>query len=212
MTEAEAQTWLRTSLDVSRETLDRLSGFVDLLKRESSDQNLISRATLDHIWLRHIVDSAQLLRFAPADAANWLDLGTGAGFPGLVVSALHPARVTCVESRRLRVEYLHRAAVTLGVEHKTELVCDKVERLADRAYDVISARAFAPLDRLLALAERFGSSKTRWILPKGRNARTELDAALAAWQGEIELAPSLTDPDAHIIVARDVRRRGKGRR
>lgn len=212
MTEAEAQAWLREELDVPRGTLDRLAAFAELLRAEAERQNLISRATFDSIWSRHILDSAQLLRFAPADAASWLDLGTGAGFPGLIVSALHPARVTCVESRRRRVDWLHRAAATLAVTGKTELLCDKLEHLPNNYFQVISARAFAPLDRLLALAERFASPATRWVLPKGRTAHVELEAVRKSWQGEFRLEPSLTDPDAHIIVAEGVHRRGKGRR
>lgn len=211
MTEAEAQTYLAGTLNVPRETLARFSAFAGLIRAESEQQNLISRATFDNIWTRHILDSAQLLRFVPPEARSWLDLGTGAGFPGLIVSALHPVRVTCVESRRLRVDYLRRAAAILDIAHKTEIVCDKVERVPEARFDVISARAFAPLDRLLALAERFASPKTRWVLPKGRNAQSELDAACASWQGEFRLEPSITDPDAQIIVADRVRRRGKGK-
>lgn len=211
MTEDEAQVRLTDELDVPRETMTRFELFVEALRAEATRQNLISRATLGQIWSRHILDSAQLLRLAPPGAGAWLDLGTGAGFPGLIVSALHPARVTCVESRRLRVEFLHRAVAILDVANKTELVGGKLELLPSHPAQVISARAFAPLERLLALTERFGSPETLWLLPKGRNARTELDAAHASWQGEFELAPSLTEPDAYIIVARGVRRRGKGR-
>lgn len=211
MTELEAQTWLVEELGVPRETMAELAEFVDAVRAEAEQHNLVSRSTLDQIWSRHIVDSAQLLCFAAPSAETWLDLGTGAGFPGLVVSALHSARVTCVESRRLRVDFLRRAAAVLDIGDKTEVFGGKLEQLPRQAFQIISARAFAPLERLLALTERFGSPDTLWILPKGRNARTELEAAHASWQGEFELVPSLTDPDAHIIVARGVRRRGKGR-
>lgn len=212
MTEEESVAWLRSELDVSRETLDRLKTFAELVRTEGETQNLISRSTFNQIWSRHIVDSAQLIRFVPASAGIWLDLGTGAGFPGLVVALLHPANVICVESRPLRVAFLQRATMTLGLSDKAAIIGNRIERVPDLQANVISARAFAPLERLLALAERFGSSATHWVLPKGRNARTELEAAYASWQGEFELAPSLTDPDAQIIVAKDVRRRGKGRR
>jgi 16S rRNA (guanine527-N7)-methyltransferase len=210
VTEEEARSWLREQLDVPRGTLDRLSAFVDLLRAEADQQNLISRGTFDAIWSRHVVDSAQLLRFAPERATSWLDLGTGAGFPGLVISALHPARVTCVENRKLRVEWLGRAIAGLRIEAKTQLILAKVEQLPTATYDVITARAFAPLDRLFTAAERFAASGTRWVLPKGRNAHVELDVARASWHGEFRLEPSLTDPDAQIIVAEGVRRRGKG--
>ncbi|MEA3000608.1 MAG: rRNA (guanine527-N7)-methyltransferase [Sphingomonadales bacterium] len=209
MTEAEA----RVALDVPRETLHRLEGFAQLLAKENERQNLVSKDSLQHLWVRHVYDSAQLVRFAPADAATWLDLGSGAGFPGLVVSLLHPARVTLLEARRLRADFLRRAAEALGVSDKVEILCARVETLAPRAFEVVSARAFAPIDRLLALAAPFSTVGTVWILPKGRNAKSELDAARSSWQGDFRLEPSLTDDEAGIVVARGVRRlKPKGKR
>lgn len=208
MTEDDA----RTALDVPRETLERLAAFAEVLRAENERQNLVSRASVDQLWARHIYDSAQLLRFVPAAAATWLDLGTGAGFPGLVAAALHPARFTLLEARRLRVEFLTRAAEILGVADHVEVLLAKVEAAPERKYDVISARAFAPLDKLLALGERFSTDDTLWLLPKGRNAKSELDAARASWQGDFRLEPSLTDSDAQIIVARGVRRKPRGKR
>lgn len=208
MTEDEA----RSALDVPRETVDRLDAFATLLRSESACQNLVSRSSLEQLWTRHIYDSAQLLRFAPPDARRWLDLGTGAGFPGLVVAALHGAEVTLVESRKLRADFLLRAAEVLGVAAKVRILCAKLESLPASDYDVISARAFAPLDRLLALGERFSTRETVWILPKGRNAQTELEAARASWQGAFGVEQSLTDADARIIVGRGIQRRAKGKR
>jgi 16S rRNA (guanine527-N7)-methyltransferase len=209
MEEAEA----RRALDVPRETFQRLERFVELLEEENHRQNLVSKGSLEHIWARHVYDSAQLLRFAPADAATWLDLGSGAGFPGLVVALLHPARVTLVEARKLRADFLRRAAKALGVADKVEIACVKIGGLAPRSFDVISARAFAPLDRLLPLAAPFSGDGTVWILPKGRNAKSELEAARSSWQGDFRLEPSLTDDEAGIVVARGVRRlHSKGKR
>jgi 16S rRNA (guanine527-N7)-methyltransferase len=207
MDEAEA----KASLDVPRETYQRLEAFIALLAEENERQNLVSRASLEHVWSRHILDSAQLLRFAPEGAETWLDLGTGAGFPGLIVALLHRSRVTMVESRRLRAEFLARAAATLGVADKVEIVCGRIETLPPSAFDVISARAFAPLDRLLALAAPFSTPRTRWLLPKGRTAKSELAAAQASWQGDFRLEPSVTDPDARIIIAERVHRKAKGK-
>jgi 16S rRNA (guanine527-N7)-methyltransferase len=209
--EQEARQWLERELNVSRETFQRLDAFVDLLRSENEVQNLVSRATLDQVWTRHIVDSAQLLRLAPEEAKTWLDLGTGAGFPGLVIALFHPAQVMMVEARKLRVDFLVRAAAVLELPASTRIVCAKVERLEAPAFDVISARAFAPLDRLLSLAQRFNSPETRWVLPKGKNAKSELEEARASWQGEFRLEQSLTDPDARIIVAQDVRGRYRGK-
>ncbi|MGQ0590307.1 MAG: 16S rRNA (guanine(527)-N(7))-methyltransferase RsmG [Sphingosinicella sp.] len=206
MDEADARAWLQSSFDVPRETMDRLEAFAALLRHENARQNLVSRASLDSLWSRHIADSAQLLRFVPSVQASWLDLGSGAGFPGLIVAALRSGPVTLVEERRLRVDFLHRAAGVLGVA--VEIVGARIERLAPGPFDVISARAFAPLGRLLALATGFSTRKTIWLLPKGRNAESELEALDPSWQGDFRLEPSLTDPDARIIVASQVGRRG----
>jgi 16S rRNA (guanine527-N7)-methyltransferase len=210
MDESEA----RTHLDVPRETLERLDIFVAALRQENERQNLVSWASLDAVWSRHILDSAQLLRLAPPEARTWLDLGTGAGFPGLVIAAITPLRVALVEARKLRVDFLHRAAGQMGISERVEILCAKAEAISARPFDVISARAFAPLDRLLAIGSRFSTDKTLWILPKGRNAKTELEAAESSWQGDFRLEPSLTDADAQIVVASRVRpsRKGKGAR
>ncbi|HEX8380345.1 MAG TPA: 16S rRNA (guanine(527)-N(7))-methyltransferase RsmG [Allosphingosinicella sp.] len=206
MTEAEA----KERLDVPRETIERLEAFVELLKAENARQNLVSKASLDAVWERHILDSVQLARFAP-DARSWLDLGTGAGFPGLVIPLFHAAEMVLVESRRLRTDFLRAAAETLGISGRVEIVCARLETLPARPFDAISARAFAPLPKLLALAERFSTPETIWILPKGRNAKSELEAARSSWQGDFRLEPSLTDAEARIVVASRVRQKPRGR-
>ena len=207
MDEAE----VKAQLDVSRETIERLDAFASLLRSENERQNLVSKASLENLWERHILDSAQLVRFALPEARNWLDLGTGAGFPGLMVPLFHPASVVLVESRKLRADFLRAAASTLGIAAKVEILCSRLETVPDRAFEVISARAFAPLPRLLALAERFSTPGTVWILPKGRNAKSELEAARSSWQGDFRLEPSLTDAEAQIVVATRVRRKPRGR-
>jgi 16S rRNA (guanine527-N7)-methyltransferase len=203
MDEASARAWVEREYDVPRETMARFDAFADLLRTENERQNLVSRGTLDRLWLRHIADSAQLLRFAPA-GASWVDLGTGAGFPGLIVAALHDGPVTLVEERRLRVEFLRRAAdvLNLGVV----ILQAKAERVATPPFDVISARAFAPLEKLLSLGTGFSTQKSLWLLPKGRNASAELAALDPSWQGEYRLEPSVTDAEAQIIVASGVHR------
>ena len=196
----------KAGLNVPRETLERLDEFIAILKSENRRQNLVSASSLEHVWGRHIADSAQLITFAP-EAKTWLDLGTGAGFPGLIVALLTSADVTLVESRKLRVDFLQRASDLLGISSRTTIICKRIEAVPSSHFDVISARAFAPLPRLLALAERFAALDTRWILPKGRNAKSELEAAESLWQGNFRLEPSLTDPEARIIVAERVRRK-----
>lgn len=198
-------------VDVPRETMAPLEQFVAFLREENERQNLVSAASLNDVWQRHIADSLQLARLAPSGATTWLDLGTGAGFPGLLIPLVHSARVTLVESRKLRVDFLERAARVLGVEAQVEILCAKAEALDPRAFDVISARAFAPLDKILAIGSRFSSPGTVWILPKGRGAKSELDAACASWQGDFRIEPSATDPEAGIVVATGVRRLPRGR-
>jgi len=209
MEEAEARDWLQDAFGVPRETIERLQCFVEAVGAENDRQNLVSRATLKQIWVRHIVDSAQLLLLNPDPDAFWIDLGSGAGFPGIIVAMLHRGPVFLVEERRKRAEFLLRMTALLGIEARTQIVQRDVERMEPRPFDVISARAFAPLPRLLELGARFATPETRWILPKGRNAQSELEAVQASWQGDFRLEPSLTGADARIIVATGVRRKSE---
>jgi 16S rRNA (guanine527-N7)-methyltransferase len=211
MEEADARDWVERSFDVPRETMARLDAFAALLREENERQNLVSRASLDQLWVRHIADSAQLLRFAPAPDASWVDLGTGAGFPGLIVAALHKGPVTLIEERRLRAQFLARAAESLEIA--VEIVAGKAERVPRRPFGVISARACAPLGRLLELGTGFSTANSVWLLPKGRNAESELAALDPSWQGSFRLEPSITETEACIIVAERVhRRRGRKQR
>jgi 16S rRNA (guanine527-N7)-methyltransferase len=209
MDEGEARAWVERRFDVPRETMECLDAFAALLRQESEQQNLVSKASLNQLWLRHFADSAQLVSFAASAEAAWVDLGSGAGFPGLVVACLHQGPVTLVEERRLRAEFLHRAAETLGVQ--VEIIASKVERIMLRSFDVISARAFAPLAKLLDLGTGLSTTKTLWVLPKGRNAETELAALDASWQGDFRIEASVTDPDAGIVIAQGVQRRAAKR-
>lgn len=207
MTEDEARAWLDSEIGVSRETIARIETFIGFLFEEGERQNLIATSTRDHVWARHIVDSAQLLPLAreAADGA-WVDLGSGAGFPGLIVAALSPRPVVLVESRRKRIEFLEQAARLLGVTAHVIVLGGRVETVPAQPAAVISARAFAPLDRLFMLGARFSRSGTLWLLPKGRNAQSELEAARNTWQGVFHVEQSVTDADSSIIVAQGVKR------
>jgi 16S rRNA (guanine527-N7)-methyltransferase len=194
--------------DVPRETEQKLRAFGDLLLAENARQNLISKASVAQYWERHVMDSAQLLRFAPRDA-DWLDIGSGPGLPGLVLAILGVRAITLVEPRRLRTEFLERSVAELRLGN-VRVVTGKVEQVGDR-YDVVTARAVAPLARLLDMAERLTGPESHWVLPKGRSAAKELEEARRTWQGEFRLEPSLTDPESRIVVATRVRRRtGRG--
>jgi 16S rRNA (guanine527-N7)-methyltransferase len=203
MTEDEARSWL-AARNVPRETFEAIERFIAFLRVQSTEQNLVAASTLDAVWGRHIVDSAQLLHLAP-DWTSWLDVGSGAGFPGLIVALLGDGRrVTLVESRTKRIAFLQGAAWTAGIADRVEIVGSAVEKMKPRRFDVISARAFAPLDKLLTLATPFADKSTQWVLPKGRRAAEELAAAHGSWQGTFELVPSVTDSEAAIIVASGV--------
>ena len=205
MDEDGAKVWL-TDLGVSRETHDRLDQFVAMLREENARQNLVSAASLDQVYVRHIVDSVQLWRLAP-DAKSLLDLGSGAGLPGLILAILSDAPVTLVESRRLRAAWLQRAAETLRLGN-VKVEASRLELVKSFPAAVITARAFAPLPMLFALAHRFSTEETLWILPKGRSAAEELASVAATWHGQFHMEPSVTDPDSAIILARHVKPKG----
>jgi 16S rRNA (guanine527-N7)-methyltransferase len=192
--------------DVSRETFNRLSQLVDIVTEETTRQNLIAASTLAEIWQRHVVDSIQLLQYS--SNGPWLDLGTGAGFPGLVIAIFDVPQVTLVEERRLRHEFLSRAAGALGLANVT-VMGDRLERIPAFPAVTISARAFAPLDKIFSLSSRFADRKTRWILPKGKKAAEELESVRATWHGSFRLEASMTDPASSIIIAQDVHRKGR---
>ncbi len=187
---------------VSRETFGRLERYVDLLRAEAGRQNLVSAATLNDVWNRHILDSAQLVRYEPRPGASWIDIGAGAGLPGIVLACLVAGPVTLVEPRRLRAEFLHKAVESLGL--RASVICAKAERV-EGAFDVITARAVAPLGQLLKISAHLSTRNTVWALPKGRSAEGELAEARRSWQGDFHLEPSVTDGDSFIVVATGVR-------
>lgn len=210
-TEAEAQAWLRDLPGCDDAAMERLELLAALLVQENERQNLVSTPSLGQVWLRHIADSAQLLRFVPrGTSGTWIDLGTGAGFPGLVVAALQPERhVLMIESRARRIEWLDRARLAMGLKH-ARIIGKRLEQVNTHPASVISARAFAPLDKLLTLSARFSTSDTVWVLPKGRSAQQEL-ADLRNWRHMFHVEQSLTDPQAGIIVGTLAGRKGKTR-
>ena len=219
--EDEARAWLAAEIGADSPAMERLERLVALLAQENARQNLVSAASMGEVWLRHIVDSAQLLRYVPRETSYpvWLDLGTGAGFPGLVVAALRPELdVRLVESRGRRIEWLEYARAEMGLA-RARVIGQRLELVPTEEVGVISARAFAPLDKLLTLSARFSTGRTIWLLPKGRSAAQELEAlstggcaggfgAQSGFKHQLRVEASLTDPEAGILVGQVIFRRG----
>lgn len=195
MTEDEAKAWLLERY--GRQAYDRVAAFLGIVVQENARQNLISPATIANIWSRHAMDSAQLVDLAPADWRTWLDIGSGGGFPGLVVALLAPdRRVILVEPRRKRATFLQDVVDRFALTH-VEVIGAKVETLAEAA-DVISARAVASVRNLLPAAAACATERSTWLLPRGRSGREELAEAGSMFHVE----QSLTDPRSVIGVLR----------
>ncbi|HEX7871474.1 MAG TPA: 16S rRNA (guanine(527)-N(7))-methyltransferase RsmG [Sphingobium sp.] len=214
MTEEDARAWL-AGQGYGVDAIGRLDRLVDLVVEENTRQNLISASTVPHMWSRHIVDSAQLLALALADRADegglWADLGSGGGFPGLVIACLREAPLLLVETRGLRARFLENCLTALGLGH-ANVKQAKVERVTlERPASYISARAFAPLDRTFDVANHLCDENTLWLLPKGRSAQIELVSARQEWQAAFHVEQSVTDAESAIIVAKGLKRRRHGR-
>lgn len=198
LTEPEARSFVEARC--SEVSLKLIDSFVGMLKQANQSQNLVSPQSLDSIWLRHIADSAQLLDHVPRETGNWMDIGTGAGLPGLVLAIINPNRhYVLVEPRKLRVQWLSFAVSELQLSNCTVLGSD-IAKVESFESDVISARAVASLQQLIALSARFSTTTTRWVLPKGRSAAQEV-AALPMYQRKMfHVEQSRTSRDAGIVV------------
>jgi len=193
---------LAASLGVSRETLGRLTVYVDFLQRWQRAINLVGPATLADPWRRHILDSAQLLAHLPPDTVSLVDLGSGAGFPGMVLAVLGVPGVVLIESDRRKAQFVREVARATGTE--VAVRAERIERLAGWPADVVTARALAPLPRLLPLAERFLAADSVALFLKGRNAERELTQALKSWHMVPEMFPSLSAPTGTVLKLRGV--------
>lgn len=194
--------------DVSRGTLDRLETYAKLLTQWQAKINLVAPATLTDVWHRHFADSAQLVALAPPEARSWVDLGSGAGFPGLVVATLLAekgrCRVTLCESDTRKAAFLSDVKRKLGLA--VDIMPTRIEIDSTHAsvgqVDVVSARALAPLQRLVPLAAPFFHEQTVGLFLKGREAEKEIADVAVAWAFEFELKPSMTDREGRIAVIR----------
>jgi 16S rRNA (guanine527-N7)-methyltransferase len=206
MTEDEAKTALAAR--VSRETLDRLETYAQVLVKWQKAINLVSPATLLQLWLRHMLDSAQVFDHAPETATRWIDFGSGGGFPGLVCAAIaaekRPGlRVTLVESDARKGAFLREAARQMGVS--VDVLTRRVEDVPPSASDIVSARALAPLATLCAYALPHLSPGGICLFQKGARHAEELETARQDWQMEVTTIPSVTDPDAVLLKVENLR-------
>lgn len=201
----------RAGVPVSRETAERLALYVDLLKRWNPVKNLVSHHTLGEVWDRHIVDSLQLLRLAP-DAKTWVDMGSGGGLPALVIAACLAdtpgAQIHCIESKLGKAAFLQEASRQMRLPVK--VWARRIEDVVGpelRQADVVTARALAPLAKLLELANPLLKTGALGIFPKGQDVASELTEAARYWTFDPRSVPSVTDSKGRIIVVQGVDRR-----
>ena len=203
---------LTANVTVSRETLADLEAFAALVGKWTPKINLIARSTVDTIWERHVADSVQLYRFAPESFFKWVDIGSGGGFPGIVMAILgkarHPkAHFVLIESDQRKATFLRSAARTLSLP--VDVLAQRAEKTAPLDADVVSARALAPLSGLLPLAQRHLSPEGVALFHKGRQAQQEVAEARKNWSFALEDHPSFTDPDARILAIQRIRALGQ---
>ncbi|RDC73783.1 16S rRNA (guanine(527)-N(7))-methyltransferase RsmG [Rhodovulum sp. 12E13] len=192
---------LRT-LGVSRETRRDLARFAELLRHWTRRVNLVAPSTVDHLWERHILDSAQLCVLSPRTDGLWLDIGSGAGLPGLVCALvaqdIRPeTQFALVESDRRKCAFLSTCVREFGLTAKIHTA--RIEELPSQSATVVSARALAPLTRLIALAQPHALPGATFLFPKGARYMSEIAEAQASWRFTATAHPSITDPAARIL-------------
>ncbi len=207
--ERDAKARLAAMPDVSRETMARLETYHDLTLKWTPKINLVSKAAQEALWERHFLDSAQLWPLCPTDAKTWIDLGSGGGFPGLVIAIIAAGvapelRVTLVESDARKCAFLRTVARETGVD--VTVLTQRAETLEPNRADVVSARALAPVADLLGYAGRILRPSGVCLFLKGRQHDKELEAAAEMWSFEVTKTPSLTDPDGAILKIKDISR------
>lgn len=189
---------------VSRETLVHLQAYDDLLRDWNSRNNLVSARSLEDAWRRHFWDSAQLAAYVPQDAKTLVDLGSGAGFPGLVLAELLRGRVavTLFEATTKKAAFLKAAAGKMSLD--VTIRNARMEEAAPQAFDVITARACAPLAKLLSYAQQFIGPNSVCLFLKGQNVGAELTETHKSWRMKARQIPSLTDPSGVILELREL--------
>lgn len=204
-----SQAEFRAKIDVSRETFERLEAFEATLLKWNSAINLVSPSSLSQIWTRHLLDSAQIFELCPKSGHAWVDIGSGGGFPGLVVAILAKEkmpelRVSLIESDRRKAAFLATTANALDL--KVSVHATRIESLAPQGADVLSARALAPLSDLLGYAERHLAIDGLLLFPKGIRWRDEILAAQNVWRFDYTTHASMTGDDSVILAIKGAQR------
>lgn len=199
-------------VNVSRETYDDLKSFADLVRKWTPKINLISPASIPELWERHIVDSAQIYRFAPESYKKWVDIGSGGGFPGIVMAIIAKtqqpnASFVLIESDQRKATFLRTAARELNL--RVTVLAERIENAAAQGADVVSARALSTLSTLLPLIERHLNSDGQAILHKGKKAGEEIADARQNWRFDLEEFSSLTDLGGQILIVKGISRVGE---
>jgi 16S rRNA (guanine527-N7)-methyltransferase len=193
--------------NVSRETFLTLKVYREELVKWQKAINLISNTTLEEIEERHFLDSAQLLKFIPSSTQTIIDVGSGAGFPGLMLSFLQAVPVTLIESDHRKATFLNH--IILKTNSTAKVICDRVETLTALKADLITARGFAPLWRLFELTAPLFTPSTLFLLLKGKNYLEEINEAQKEWNFEITVHSSITDCQGKILEVKEVSKKVK---
>ncbi len=194
------------SVTVSRETIEKLEIYAELLKKWQKTINLVSSSSLPNLWQRHFLDSAQLVKYLPKGAKKLLDMGSGAGFPVLVVAILNPnlkLEIHAIESDTRKVAFMRE--VVRNCRLNVNIHNCRIEQTAPFPAEVITARALAPLRDLLTYVKPFITNDSVCLFLKGQNVEAEIEDMHRKWNADIELKPSISDPDGKVVIIKNVR-------
>lgn len=200
---------MTAELQISDLATERLKIFVALLAKWNAAINLVSPASLTDVWTRHVADSAQVIDYAPIRRARWLDMGSGAGFPGVVIALItadtpNPVEMILVESDQRKAAFLSTVSRETGVPMIIQAA--RIEAVAPQNVDIVSARALAPLVKLCAFAERHLAPDGAALFLKGGHYDAEIAEARRTWSFSLDVGRSSTDPAGAILIMKDFRR------
>ncbi len=194
-------------INVPRGTLARLEAYAALLTKWQAKINLVGPATLPELWRRHFLDSAQLAPLLSETNGTLVDLGSGAGFPGLVLAIMSDWQVHLIDSDQRKCAFLRQVALDCGVLDRVTIHARRIEQVTGIAADLVTARACAPLDALLDLAEPFAGEGGSCLFLKGAQAEEELTQARRRWTMRVETRGSLSDPGGTILIITQLKRK-----